>query len=56
VPYAVDAEGLLVLADGKNPVLDGNVFPRKHEIHTGVSGGPRRVDVSDARMRMRRAQ
>ena len=56
VPHAVDTKGLLVLADGKNPVLDGNVFPRQHQIHSRVSGGARRVDFSDARMRMGRPQ
>src|SRR5260370_309245 len=53
---AIDAQSLLVLADGKNPVLDGKVFPRQHEIHSRVSGGARRVDFSNARMRMRRPQ
>ena len=39
VPHAVDAKGLLVLADRENSVLDGNVFPREHEIHSRVCGG-----------------
>src|SRR6266852_1854753 len=56
VPHAVDTKGLLVLADGKNPVLDGNVFPRQHQVHSRVSDGARRVDFSDARMRMGRPQ
>ena len=56
MPHAVDTKGLLVLADGKNPVLDREVFPGEHEIHSRVSGGARRVDFSDARVRMGRPQ
>src|SRR2546426_1760027 len=56
VAHAVDTKGLLVLADGENSVLNGNVFARKHEMHSGVSGGARRIDFSDARMRMRRTK
>ena len=53
---AVNTKGLLVLADRKNPVLDRNVFPRQHHIHSWVCGGARGVDFSDARVRMGRPQ
>src|SRR5229473_5803119 len=56
VPHAVDTKSLLILADGKNSVLDGDLFPSEYEIHSGMSGGARSVDLTDARMRMRRPQ
>src|SRR5260370_37941027 len=47
VPYTVDAESLLGLADGKNPVLEGNVLPRHHERHTRRCRRPLHRAVSD---------
>jgi hypothetical protein len=52
----IEAEGLLVLADGKNPVLDGQVFPGENQIDAGVSESAGSVNLSNARVRMRGAQ
>src|SRR6267143_514424 len=50
VPHMIEAEGLLVLADGKNPVLDGQIFAGENQIDTGVSGSAGSVDLSNARV------
>src|SRR6267142_1164286 len=56
VAHMIEAEGLLVLADGKNPVLDGQVFPGKNQIDSGVSESAGGVDLSNAGVRMRGKQ
>jgi hypothetical protein len=56
VAHVIEAEGLLVLADGKNPVLDGQVFPGENQIDAGVSESAGSVNLSNARVRMRGAQ
>ena len=52
----VETEGLLILADRENAVLDGEVFAGEHEVDAGVGGGPRNVDAANARVWVRRAQ
>src|SRR6267378_605088 len=37
VAHVIEAEGLLVLADGKNPVRDGQVFSDQNQINTRMS-------------------
>jgi hypothetical protein len=54
--HVIEAEGLLVLADGKNPVLDGQVFPGEDQIDSGASESAGSVDLSNAGVRMRGAQ
>jgi hypothetical protein len=52
----IEAEGWLVLADGKNSVLDGQVFPGQNQIDSGMGKSAGRVDLSNAGVRMRGAQ
>src|SRR6266566_1215621 len=56
VSRTIYAKGLLVLADGKNPVLDRQIFACQNQVDARASECSRRVDLSDARMRMRRPQ
>ncbi len=56
VPHMIDAECLLVLTDGENAVLDGQVFSREDQIHSGMRDSTRCVDFLDACVRMWRAQ
>ena len=56
VAHVIDAKRLLVLADRQNSVLDGHVFSGENQIHARMSRGARRVDFSDASVRMRRTQ
>src|SRR5260370_34192905 len=53
VSRTIYAKGLLVLADGKNPVLDRQIFACQNQVDARASECSRRVDLSDARMRMR---
>ncbi len=52
----IDAESLLVLADRKNSVFDGQVFAGEDEVDAGMGSGARSVDASNARVRVRGAQ
>ncbi len=52
----VEAERLLVLADGKNAVFDGEILAGENEIYAGVRGGAQNVDAANARVRVRGAQ
>src|SRR5260370_36010811 len=52
VSHMIHAKGLLVLADGKNPVLYRQIFACQNQVDARASECSRRVDLSDARMRM----
>ncbi len=54
--HAIETKSLLVLAHGKNSVLNGDVFSREHEVDAGMSGGARSVDCFYASMGMRRTK
>src|ERR1700674_3577948 len=56
VAHVIEAEGLLVLADGKNSILDGQILPGENQIDTGVSESAGSVDFSNACVRMRGVQ
>ena len=43
-PDVIDAERVLVLADGKDAVFDGDVFAGEDEMHARVGEGPGGVD------------
>ena len=56
VADVIDAEGLLVLADGKNSVFDGQIFSGEDQIDAGMGEGAGSVDLSNAGVRVRGAQ
>jgi hypothetical protein len=56
VPHVIQAEGLLVLTDWKNSILDGQVFSGQNQIDTWMSESAGSVDLSNARVWMRGAQ
>ena len=55
-PYAVDGEGVFVLADRQNAVWDGDVLAGEHEVNTRMRERARGVDANEARVRKRGPQ